>query len=135
MLAFRGVEIYHFIDSRQVSDLGYKWVQRLTIASSAPGESSLPLPRNTNGAISDIRQDVVKTRAMVSEVHRDVANMVSDIHRNVLKGQEGTDNRHQPVSVICTLLRYRTNKRSPFPRLKAGQQSQPLTSPVSYSPV
>jgi hypothetical protein len=28
--------------------------------------------------------------------------LVSDMHRNVLKGQEGTDDKHLPVSDTCT---------------------------------
>jgi len=45
--------------------------------------------------------DVAKTRTIVSEVRRDLANtydVVSDIHRNVLKAQEGTDGQRRPVS-------------------------------------
>lgn len=92
--------------------------------SSAPGESPLPLPRNTHGAVSDIHYDVVKTRTMVSEVHRDVTNthtMVSDLHRTMLKSQEGADNQYQPVSVVCALLHHQTNKRLPLLRLKPSQ--------------
>ena len=45
--------------------------------------------------------DVAKTRIIVSEVRRDLANtynVVSDIHRNMLKSQEGTDSQCRPVS-------------------------------------
>ena len=43
-----------------------------------------------HGTVSDIRQDV---RAVVSEVQRDVVSthtMVSNIHRTMAKGQEGS---------------------------------------------
>jgi len=66
----------------------------------------------------------VKTSAIVSEVHHGVANthtMVSDIHRYVLKSQEGADDQNQSVSVICAVFRYRMNKWSPLSRLKPGQ--------------
>ena len=64
-------------------------------ASSAPGKSPSPVPRNTRGTILNIRHDAV------SEVHRDVVNtqtMVSDI-RHMLKSQEGAGSQHLSVSV------------------------------------
>ena len=68
--------------------------------SSAPGETLLPSSRGTHGTISSIRQDAV-TRTVVSEIKRDVASaraMVSDIHRNVVRGQEGNGGDKSLVS-------------------------------------
>jgi len=68
-------------------------------ASSAPGESLSP-QRNTAGTASGVRRDVV------SEVHRDLVNtktMVSDLHHNMLKSQEGASGKSQPVSFAGTL--------------------------------
>jgi len=45
----------------------------------------------------------MKTCAIVSEVHRDVANMVSDIHRNVLESREGANDQHQSVCHLCSI--------------------------------
>jgi len=45
--------------------------------------------------------DVTKTRTIVSEVRRDLANtynVVSDIHRNMLKNQEATNSQRRSVS-------------------------------------
>ena len=50
------------------------------------------------GTISDIRQDV---RAIVSELEHNVTSthtMVSDIHRNTAKGQEGNNGTDPSVS-------------------------------------
>ena len=69
--------------------------------SSAPGEPLPPVPGNTHGTTSNIRRDVV------SEVHRDLVNtqiMVSDLHRNMLKSQEGTIGQPQLVSITRTLF-------------------------------
>jgi len=47
----------------------------------------------------------MRTSAVVSEVHRDVAGthtMVSDIHHNMLKSQEGTNGQHRSVSDMRT---------------------------------
>ena len=52
--------------------------------------------------------------------------MVSEIHRSVMKGHEGTDNQHLSVSGICTPFHHRMNKWSPPPRHKPGQQSRLL---------
>ena len=49
--------------------------------------------------------------------------MVSDMHRNMLKGLEGADNQHQSVSDICMLFRYWVNKWSRLSRLRPGQRS------------
>ena len=56
-------------------------------ASSAPGESLPPLPRSTHGATSDIRNDVMKTR-----------DIVSDIHRAVVQNQGGSGSKDLLVS-------------------------------------
>jgi hypothetical protein len=69
------------------------------VATSAPGESLPPPPRNTRGTASDVRRDV-------SEVHRDLVNtqvMVSDMHRNMLKSKEEATGQPQLVSVTHTL--------------------------------
>ena len=47
--------------------------------------------------------------------------MVFDIHRNIPRGQEGSDNQHWLVSDICNPFHYRMNNRSPLPRPKPGQ--------------
>lgn len=92
---------YHCLDLRQVSDLDYKWVQYLAPPSSAPGESPHLLLKTANGTIPDVRHDVVKARAIVTEVHHgfvDTHTMVFDIHRNMLKVQEGADGQYRSVS-------------------------------------
>jgi len=70
------------------------------IPSSAPGQLLPPPPRNTHETTFNIRRDVV------SEVHRDLVNtqaMVSDLHRNMLKSQEGASGQPQSVSVARNL--------------------------------
>jgi len=70
------------------------------IASSAPGESLPPVPGNTRGTTSDVRRDIV------SEVHRDLVNtktMVSDLHHNMFKSQEGTSDQPQLVGIVRAL--------------------------------
>ena len=72
--------------------------------SSAPGESPPPVLRSTRETASDVRHE--KTYTIVSEVHHDVANtraMVSEIHRTIVKGQEGTDCGNVSVSDIHIL--------------------------------
>ena len=73
----------------------------LKFVFSAPGESlSLPL-RNAHEAVPDIRRDIVKTRAIVSGLDSNVTSthtMVSDIHRTMVKGQEGGDDKALLVS-------------------------------------
>ena len=52
-------------------------------------------------ASSDIRNDVIKTRAIVSELEHNVTSartMVSEIHRTVVKGQEGGGDKNILVS-------------------------------------
>ena len=68
--------------------------------SSAPGEALLSSPRSTYVTTSGIRQDAV-TRTTVSEIRRDVASaraMVTDIHRTIVRGQEGNSSDKPPVS-------------------------------------
>lgn len=48
------------------------------------------LALHTNGEVSDVRQDVASTRGLVS-----------DIHRAVVKGQEGTGIMNQTVGSHC----------------------------------
>ena len=60
----------------------------------------------------------MNTHVLVSDSH----TMVSDIHRNMLKGQEGTNNQHGSVSDVCVLFRYWMNKWLPLPSLKPGQR-------------
>ena len=74
--------------------------------SSAPGELPPPLQRNTRGAASDIRRDIIsEVQTVVSGIRHDVVSevrtAVSDIH-HTLKGQEGADGRHQSVSIAHT---------------------------------
>ena len=73
-------------------------------ASSAPGESPPPVPRNTQGTASDIRPDVLNTQTMVF-----------DIHPNMLKSQEGADGQNQPVSVT----------RAVYHRIRAYRHQDP----------
>ena len=72
--------------------------------SSAPGESSAPLPGRTHGTVSDIRRDI---RAIVtSEFERnatDTRAIVSEVLHTVVKGQEVNDSRNVLVSDIHTL--------------------------------
>ena len=69
----------------------------------------------------------INTHVLVFDSH----TMVSDIHRNILKGQEGTDN-HCLVSDICTPFHRQMNKLLPLPRLNSGQRSQLPVDPASY---
>ena len=58
------------------------------LASSAPGEPlPPPLPRSTHGTVSDIRNNVRRTQAIVSE-----------IHRAVVQNQEGASSKRLSVS-------------------------------------
>jgi len=62
---------------------------------------------------SDVRHDA-KTRAIVSEVHREVA----DLRREVLKSQEGVGDQDRSVSITCTPS---PNTDLSLHRLKIGQ--------------
>ena len=69
------------------------------IVTSAPGDSPPLSPRNTQRATPD----VVRTRAAVSEVKRDVADirtMVSGLQRNMQESRGGNSGQRQLVSVI-----------------------------------
>lgn len=112
------VAAHNCLELRQVSNLYYNWTRclHLVFAFSAPGESP-PLPKNTHGASSSSRRDVV------SEVHRDVVNtqtLIYDIH-NLLKSQEGAGGQFQLVSV--TRILPPPTKHSSLLRLKIGQHS------------
>jgi len=65
-----------------------------------------PLPRDTDRTVSEIRNDVIKTRAIVSELEYSVTSthtMISDIHRTTLKTQEGSDGKDLSVSDTRTI--------------------------------
>ena len=88
--------------------------------SSAPGDLPPPLPRNVHGTISDIRRDIMRASAMISEVHHDFFNTHAMV-RNILKAQEGTDNQDRLVRVtripsftghVLTATRFKTGQRS-----------------------
>ena len=57
--------------------------------------------------------------------------MVSDIHRKMLKSQEGTNDQLQLVSDVRILFHHRMNKRPPRPRYKSGQRSRLLMNMMS----
>ena len=58
-------------------------------------------------AVSDVRQGVANTH-----------ELVSDIHRAVVKGQEGTDIKNQAVGSYCVLSTI--NNSLQLPRIKPG---------------
>ena len=58
-------------------------------------------------AISDVRQGVVNTH-----------ELVSDIHRAMVKGQEETNIKNQTVGSYCVLITIKNS--SQLPRLKPG---------------
>jgi hypothetical protein len=58
-----------------------------------------------HGTVPDIRRDVMKTRAIVSELEHNVTSshiMVSDIRRAVVESQGGSGGKNLPVSDIRT---------------------------------
>lgn len=59
--------------------------------SSAPDES--PPPKTTFGTNLDIHREFVETRAIVSNVQREVVEM-----QLVLRSREDNDNKHRAVS-------------------------------------
>ena len=69
-------------------------------SSSAPGESPPPLPRDAHGTVSDIRRDIMKAGAMISEVHRDFINTHTMVH-SMLKDQEWAGGQDRLVRVTC----------------------------------
>jgi len=78
----------------------------LRSASSAPGESPDPPPRGMHETIPDIRRDVIKARAIVSELEHNFTStqvMVSNIHRAVVEGLEGGDSKNLLVSDTSTV--------------------------------
>jgi len=94
----------------------------LTFASSVPGESPPPLSRSTHGTVSEIRNDVMKTRAIVSEFEHNLTNthtMVFEIHRTIVQDQRGGGSKHLSVSddrtlavIECPLTAAQTQTRS-----------------------
>ena len=80
-----------------------------------------------------MRHDVVKARVIVSELEHNVTgtcNVVSGIHRTMVKGQEGIDSKNLLVSdtrtvptTECVLIVAQTQARSAFPATE---------SPISY---
>jgi len=80
---------------------------------------------------SDILNGVMKTRAIVSELEHNVTSahtMVSEIHRTMVKGQEGSDSKDASVSDTSTV--FTADQCSPLPRLKPGQKSElPVYTP------
>ena len=47
--------------------------------------------------------------------------MVSDIHRNMLRGLEGTDTQYQPVSGVYTLFHRQMSDRPGLSRFRPGR--------------
>ena len=89
------------LDSCQVNNFDRKWIWYLKFVFSAPRESLPPPLRNLHGAVPDIRRNVVKTWAIVSGLESNVTSthtMVSDIHRTMVKCQEGGDDKDLVVS-------------------------------------
>ena len=68
----------------------------------------------------------MKTRTIVSEVHRDVQEM----RHNMFKSQ--ADDQRGSVSQICILFYCRTNKQLLLFRLKPGQCPLLVIDPASY---
>jgi len=102
--------------------MNHNWIHRLIFAFSAPSDS-LPLPLNTHRTSSDVRRDD-KTRAIVSDLHREVAGahtIVSDIRREMVKSLEGAGSQHRSVSVTRTPPR---NVHLTLDRLRIGQRSR-----------
>jgi len=83
--------------------------------------SQTELAINTNLVVSDVRHGVISTHTMVS-----------DMHRNMLKSQEGHDIQLRLVSDIRILSHQRIYKRLPLPRHKPGQRSRLSMDPMSY---
>ena len=81
------------------------------------------LALHTHVAVSDVRQDVANTHGLVS-----------DIHRAVVKGQEGTDIRNQGVCSHCAVFTVKSPLQ--LPRLKPGLQFQlwPSTHNLTFEP-
>ena len=60
------------------------------------------------------------TAHMQTELAINTNMIVSNMHRNMLKSQEGTDDQLRLVSDIHTLFHHQTYKRLPPPRHKPG---------------
>jgi hypothetical protein len=74
-----------------------------------------------DGTVPDIRRDVMKTRAMVSELEHNVTSghiMISEIRRAVVESQGGSGGKNLPVSDTRTQLS--PDDHSPLRRLKSG---------------
>jgi hypothetical protein len=69
------------------------------------------LALHTHVAVSDVRQEVASTR-----------EVVSDIHRTIVKAQEGTDIKNQRVGNRCVLFIIESPLQ--LPRLKQGWKFQ-----------
>ena len=67
------------------------------------------LALHTNVAVADIREDVANTR-----------ELVSDMHRTMLKDQEGADIRNQMVGYYSVLFSIQRSLQ--LPRLDPGSQ-------------
>ena len=77
----------------------------------------------THVAVTDIREDVGDIRGGVVVIREDVANtheLVSDMHRTMLKDQEGGDSRNQMVGNHGVL--FVLQKFLQLPRLEPGLQ-------------
>jgi len=75
----------------------------------------------------------MKARAIVSELEYNVTSahtMVSEIHRTMVKGQEGSG-ENLPVSNTQTVST--ADQCSPLPRPKPGQESELPVYPPSYA--
>ena len=83
--------------------------------------SQTELAINTHVVVSDVRHGIANTHTLVSEMHR-----------NMLKGQEGTDDQLRLVSDIHTLFHCRIYEWSLLPRHKPGQRSRLPMDPMSY---
>ena len=58
--------------------------------------------------------------------------VVSEIHRNMLKGLEVANNQHQSVSNLCTLFHCWVNNWLPLSGFRPGQRSQLNVDPATY---
>ena len=78
--------------SRVLHVFNVRFVVSVWISLTVHSQTELAL--NTLVVVSDVQHGVVNTHTMVS-----------DIHRNMIKGQEGNDDqRRLPVSDTCTAL-------------------------------
>jgi predicted transcriptional regulator len=61
------------------------------------------LQSHPHRAASDVRHDIVKAGAIISEVHRDVVNTQAMV-RTMLKSQQEAGGQDQSVSDTCVLF-------------------------------